>query len=115
VLSYTEQRQGNSSSRLPAVTMETVRSGGTGACPGARLLPGVDACPFSPVMGPLVFGQGGPLPEMMHSSFLVKNATTIWVSRHGSSSDGHLPFQARGVTSRVVSWSTRALVPSEIG
>jgi hypothetical protein len=33
---------------------------------------------------------------MARGSSLVNHATTIWVSRHGSSSDGHLPFQAQG-------------------
>jgi hypothetical protein len=34
-------------------------------------------CQFSPVMGPLVFGQSGPLPEMTLVRLLMKNMQTM--------------------------------------
>jgi hypothetical protein len=30
-------------------------------------------CQFSPGMGPSIFGQSGPLPEMAQGKFLLKN------------------------------------------
>jgi hypothetical protein len=44
------------------------------------------ACQPSPVMGPSVFGQGGPLPEMTIGKLLTKNGQTM-VARQGHGVD----------------------------
>jgi hypothetical protein len=46
----------------------------------------VKACQFSPVTGPLVFGQSGPRPEMTLVRLLTKNRATI-VARQGHGVD----------------------------
>jgi hypothetical protein len=50
-------------------------------------LPG--SCQFSPVMGPLVFGQSGPLPEVTIGKLLTNNEQTIGICQgHGVDSMG---------------------------
>ena len=68
--------------RTPGATTGTSIAGNLYGRPAIRA--SCRDCQFSPVMGPLVFGQSGPLPEMTLVKLLVNNEQTIGVCQgHG--------------------------------